>query len=385
MVAKKQTPKPTNIIAKLEGHFSKYVAAPADYHFVAALWAAMTYIYRSLDTVPYLCVTALTKRSGKTLFAVDILKPVCSMPLNATAMSGPVLWRKLEENNGGVLFADEAESLVSEAATKLRSALNIGYKRGQTVPIVVGGSVVDMPVFGPKCFVLIGDVNDTLRDRSIVLYMRRATPEAEANLTRYVSSRVEADAAVLGAELGEVMAEKAGAIIDVYHNHDGLNWLSARDAEIWLPLFAICEVIAPERIDELKRVATDLSADKTGDTMKFSASAAKDAEKLAERAEYCIKLMRDLYDLCGDKKYVLSSDAIGMLKAIPTAPWRRYKGRGINEQDIGYLMPTRYQAKNIKVATKPKQIVKRGWAKADLGEALRDIGLLVKEIEAAKE
>lgn len=371
-----------NVIAKLESYFGKYVSAPADYHFVAALWAAMTYVYRSMDTVPYLCVTSLTKRSGKTLFGIDLLRPVCSQPLNATAMSGPVLWRKLEANNGGVLFADEAEQLSSEAGSKLRSALNIGYKRGQTVPIVVGGEVVDMPVFGPKCFVLIGDTNDTLRDRSIVLYMRRATPEAASKLSRFVSVNVEAEAAALAKELGETMAELQAQVMEVYHNHAGLDWLSSRDAEIWLPLFAICEVIAPERVKELMRVATDLSADKSSDMMKFTGEAARDAEKLAERAEFCIKLISDLRDICGTRKYVLSEEAVKALHAIPTAPWRRYKGRGINDQDIGYLLPTRLQAKSIKIQSTPKQIVKRGWAKKDLETALSDMGLLMRELES---
>jgi hypothetical protein len=371
-----------SILAKLESYFSKYVAAPSDYHFVAALWASMTYIYRSLDTVPYLCVTAMTKRSGKTLFAVDLLGPVCSQAMNATGMSGPVLWRKMEENDGGVFFVDEAESLSSEAGSKLRSALNIGYKRGQTVPIVVGGKVVDMPVFGPKCFVLIGDVNDTLRDRSIVLYMRRATPEATSKLARFVSVNVEAEAAAIGAELGEVMAENAGAILEAYHNADSLEWLSARDAEIWLSLFAICSILAPERVEELKRIATDLSADKGSDAMKFSAESAQDAEKKAERAEYCVRLIKDLATICGARKYVTSEEVVGALKAIPTAPWRRYKGRGLNDQDIGYLLPPRMQAKNIKVATKPKQIVRRGWMKKDLDAALLDIGIIYTELDA---
>ncbi len=372
-----------NILSKLETYFSKYVAAPAEYHFVAALWASMTYIYRSLDTVPYLCVTALTKRSGKTLFAIDLLRPVCSMPINATAMSGPVLWRKLSDNNGGVTFTDEAETLSSEAGSKLRSALNVGYRRGQTVPIVVGGSVVDMPVFGPKCFVLIGDVNDTLRDRSIVLYMRRATPEATAKLERFVSVRVDAEASVLAAELGETMGELNAKIIEAYHNHKGLNWLPARDAEIWLPLFAICEAIAPERIPELTRIATDLAADKSSDTMKFSAEAAHDAENKAERVEFAVKLLNDLRSLCGANKFVLSETVVAALREIPTAPWRRYKGRGINDQDIGYLLPARLQAKSIKIQNQTKttkQIVRRGWWKKDIDAALAHIGELANEL-----
>lgn len=369
----------TNILSKLETYFAKYIAAPADYHFVAALWASMTYIYRSLDTVPYLCVTALTKRSGKTLFAVDLLRPVCSQAMNATGMTGPVLWRKMNEHNGGVLFVDEAESLSSEAGSKLRSALNIGYRRGQTVPVVVGGVVADMPVFGPKCFVLIGDVNDTLRDRSIVLYMKRANPEATAKLARFVSTNVEAEASVIATELGETMAEINARVIEVYHTHKGLNWLPARDAEIWLPLFAICEVIAPERVKELMRIATDLSADKSQDIMKFSAEAAHDAEKKAERIENCVRLLHDLRTICGPSKYVLSETVVPALKELATAPWRRYKGRGVTDQDIGYLLPPKMQAKNIKIQSTPKQIVRRGWTKKDIDAALADIGALADE------
>lgn len=372
----------SNIIAKMEAFLSKYAAAPTEYYLVASLWAAMTHLYRQLDTVPYLCVTSLTKRSGKTLFAADLLRPLCHKPINATAMTASTLYRKLDANNGGVLFADEAETMASESSNKLRSVLNIGYKRGQTVSVTVpGGDVQEFPVFGPKCFILIGDVNDTLRDRSIVMYMRRATPERMMQLTRFVSTVVETEALQLVTELGDVIAEKQAEILNVYRTHAGLTWLPARDAEIWLSLFAICQVICPERMDELTRAATDMAADKSQDVQAYSAEAARNAEKLAERAEFCVRLIRDLSDLAKGQKYILSDDAVTALKNIPTGPWRRYKGRGINDQDIGYLLPTRLLAKNIKVASKPKQIVRRGWMKKDLDAALANLNALVAELE----
>lgn len=371
--------KPTSIIAKIEQYFAKYVSAPAEYHFVAALWSAMTYIYRELDTVPYLCLTSLTKRSGKTMFGIDLLRKVCSQPLDASGMSGPVLYRKLRENDGGVLFADEAEGMSSGASGKLRTSLNTGYKRGQTMPVVQGNSVIDMPVFGPKCFVLIGDVHDTLRDRSIVFYMRRATPEQMVGLSRYVSTVAEAEAAELATELGTVMADKASEILDVYRSHKGIDWLSSRDAEIWLSLFAICEVLEPTRVRELMRVSTDISADKTQELVKFSAQTAKDAEEKANRAEHCARLIQDMASLLKGRKYILSEEVVNALKELPTAPWRRYRGRGLNDQDIGYLLPTRLQAKNIKVQAKP-QIVRRGWTKKDIDAAMQDIGAVIADV-----
>lgn len=375
-----------SIITKLETFFAKYVAAPSEYHFVAALWAAMTYVYRELDTVPYLAITSLTKRSGKTLFGIDLLRHVCNMPMNATGMSGPVLYRKLEANNGGVLFADEAEMMASEATGKLRMAVNLGYKRGQTMPVAVpGGGVDDMPVFGPKCFVLIGDVNDTLRDRSIVFYMRRATPQQELTLARFVSGTVEAEAAELATELAEVMKEVSGKVMEIYREHPGLDWLSSRDAEIWLSLFAICQVLAPSRMNELTRAAMDIATDKTQERASYSADAAKSAEKRAERAEYCVRLLRDLSTIMKGRKHVLSEEVVAALKELATSPWRRYKGRGVTDQDIGYLLPPRLQAKNIKVATKPKPIVRRGWTKKDIDVAIQDIGGLLSELDATAE
>lgn len=372
-----------NILARIESYFSKYVAAPAEYHFVAALWAAMTYVYRELDTVPYLCVGALTKRSGKTLFAIDLLRPICNQALNATGMSGPVLYRMLHKNDGGVLFSDEAERLASEAAGKLREAMNIGYKRGQTYPVVVGGDIVHMPVFGPKCFVLIGDVNDTLRDRSIIFMMRRATPDQEMKLARFVSTNVEAEATEIAVDLKQIMADNRAAIVDAYRSHEGLEWLRSRDAEIWLSLFAICQLLAPDRVAELTRISTDLCADKTGDTVKYNADAAASAEKRAERAEYCVRLIRDLVTVIGENKNLFSADVVTALKALPTAPWRRYKGRGLTDQDIGFLLPPRLRAKNIRTNAKRDgkgQQVRRGWVKADLDAALKDMGGLLSEL-----
>lgn len=376
-----------NIISKMEAYFAKYVSAPKEYYFVASLWAAMTHIYKDLDTVPYLTVTALTKRSGKTLFTVDLLKKLCFKALDATGMTGSVLYRLLEKEQGGVLVSDEAESMGSEASGSLRRALNIGFKRGATYPVTIGGEVVQMPTFGPKAFVLIGEVNDTLRDRSIVFYMKRATPDQSAKLARYVSTVVEGEALELITELGEVMAERRAEIIEAFRNHEGLNWMSNdRDAEIWLPLFVIAQVLCPERVKELTSAAADMCADKTQVAVNYNAAEAKDAEKKAERAEFAVRLLTDLAGMvkAGDR-YILTDGLVDALKALPTGPWRRYKGRGINEQDIGYLLPGRLGSKNIKVATKPKQIVRKGWMKADILANLKDLTGLADEIKNAAE
>src|SRR5207247_3545549 len=68
--------------------------------------------------------------------------------------------------------------------TLFRSVLNGGYRKGATVT----RRGLTYAVYSPKVFILIGDVFDTLRDRSIVIEMWRGRSEEH---TSELQSRVE--------------------------------------------------------------------------------------------------------------------------------------------------------------------------------------------------
>lgn len=284
-----------------------------------------------------------------------------SNPRLAAAMTPATIFRSIRDEKP-TLFIDEAEDRGGEAADTMRSVLNVGYRRGATIPRVGKNGVEHWPAYCPKVFILIGDVNPTLRDRSIVMRMQRGEPK-----TRFVFDHAQAEGNELGVRAKATVDESKPKLLDTYTQHKGLTFLMDRDEEIWLPLFAICEVLAPKRIAELQRIAVDLSTEKTQEARGMSDGT---AERNAEDDEYSKRLVRDLWTVLNGDRFVLTEQALRALHAIPTAPWRKFRGDDGLTSIAMAAMLDRYgvRPKSIKVA---KNKVQRGYKKEDVARAVK--------------
>src|SRR4029078_981440 len=228
-----------------------------------ALWIIGTHCYEWFDAFPYLVITSATKRSGKTRLS-EMISFASRNPQNLAAMTGPTMFRAIAKGPVTII-ADEAETLSSEAATTMRATLNVGYRKGQAIPRTgAGGEMEYFDTYCPKIFILIGDVYDTLRDRSIVLTMHRQEPPR-----RFIRSVAESDGATLRKEIQATVKDRLDDIATAFHDHPGLPFLFDRDEEIWTALFCVCEVLAPELVTELQSVAVDLATEKTAEARKY--------------------------------------------------------------------------------------------------------------------
>lgn len=332
------TTKPLNIIARIEQYLASYVHFDnPDCAFTAALWAAATHLWPHFDAFPYLVVTSATKQSGKTLFGIDLMSFLCANSVNLGGMTPAVAFRTIDQDKP-TLHIDEAETLNNEAATDLRAALNMGYKKGSKFRRAAAGKkgTIEFEVYCPKIFVLIGDVYDTLRDRSIMFRMVRAKPAR-----RFIRAIAESEGNAFRDELAKLAIDVTAPVVDSYHSYPDLDYLSSRDEEIWRPLFAVCTALAPSRIPELQRVAVDLSTEKTGESRSFVTLLS--AEKEAMDHQYGERLLRDLATVIGKHRSIFTADAITALKAVPTMPWRKFRGRqdqggGLTPIDMSNLL-----------------------------------------------
>lgn len=355
-----------------------YVALPdprwAD---VLALWAMGTWVYASMfDAYPYLIVTAATKRAGKTRLGVEVLPRLCYNATSTGAITPAMLYRSIEadSDSGITLTFDESERLFNEGSG-LREFLNMGYRKGQT--IMRGGTdgeIQKFRVYCPKLFVLIGDVYDTLRDRSIVIELMRADYSAQRALTVYRESTVEAEAArILAGVTCDSMAELIGNPDLDQAFLDGLEFLDSRDAEIWSPIFAMAQSVCPDKLQSIRRVAADLAAAKTADARKAAELRMHEAEKQQEA--YGERALRDLSRVMAGKKVLSSDAAVAAMKDIDTAPWRMYRGSGLTAVVLAQLLSP-FGVKP-KVARMPKggpSAVLRGYQAADVKAALVKLG-----------
>lgn len=357
--------KPIDVLAALLAYLRKYVIFPnTDAEFAVALWIAATFHWPQFDAFPYLVITSATKRSGKTRLGIDLCGFTASNARAYTALTPATVFKSIRDEHPTLLF-DEAEKLSNSSDMTMRQVLNAGYRKGGNVPRLDAESetgITEWPVYCPKLFVLIGDVNDTLRDRSIVLWMRRAR-EGELQ-TRFIYRVAQDEGRAIQEDLADVAGEIAGAVLNAYETL-ALPFLPDRDEEIWLPLFAVCHAYAPERERELRRIAVDLSADKTRDAAYFREL--EGVESDVEADEYRRRLLRDLAAVMDGHRVMFTADVIRALRAIEVAPWRKFKGDGLTPESMADLLsPCQVRPRLLKIRGKAA----RGYRREDVRAAL---------------
>lgn len=338
------------LLHKVRQFLTYYMTFSVDtYADICSLWAIGSHVFKSFDAFPYMVITAATKRSGKTRLA-ELLAMVSYNPQFFAAMTPSAMFHII--GDGATIFFDEAEELSSEAAGVMRSVLNVGYRRGQTVPRMAGNEVVKYEVYSPKAFILIGDVHDTLRDRSIVIEMIRTTPP---NIFRFTEAEEMAKQAMSGFDSKALATwcDNGARKIDPY------SFLEGREAEIWTPILALAEYFKLD-INRIAAAAADMASLKASTDAKRFAALRQSAEKKASQDGFNTQAMKDLaFVLNRDGvKAIHTETAIQAMKAIPTSPWRTYKGDGLSAVMLSDLVsPFGVVSKNIRIGS----LVKRGF------------------------
>lgn len=380
------------IIERMEAYLLNYVTfEDSRVALVLALWSAASHIFETFDAFPYVVITSMTKRSGKTRTSELIGMLSCNSQ-NFAAMTASTLFRVINQNTGNMfcpeesrktptIIFDEAEMLSSESASTMRAVLNVGYRKGQTIPRTVGNEVVFYNTYCPKVFVLIGDVYDTLRDRSVVISLVRAEPKKRF---RFEEAKADADALKV-----DILAELkkphiVEGIAETYKNVEA-KYLSDRDEEIWSALLAIGAVLLPtDRFEGLQRTAVDLCASKTAEKRRYTTLDMFDTE--AENDEYAVKLLKDVWvafqdRICVDGKTIAvspldqleSSEILKRLYALPLAPWRKFRGDGLTVNTLADLL-SRFAVipANLRIRGKANT-VRRGYKRRDVENAIAKI------------
>lgn len=140
-----------------------------------------------------------------------------------------------------------------------------------------------------------------------------------------------------------------------------------------MPLFSLARVFCPSRIEELSRCAVDIATEKTADSKRYTVL---ESEDTAADNEYAQRLLMDLYALFTvHGKAIGSAEAIELLKAIPTAPWRKFRGQGIRIHDMANML-SRFGVRPVRIAKgsgRGNQKFLRGYRSADIETAVKKL------------
>lgn len=145
-----------------------------------ALWVAHTYAFKAAEYTPYLSIESPEKRSGKSRL-LDVLEMLVREPWKSDHATPAAAVRKVDSLQPTLLL-DEVDTIFggdgSEYKETMRGMLNGGFHLGGAFSACVGqGANIeykDFSSFCPKALAGIGQLPDTIRDRSLRIQMQRA-------------------------------------------------------------------------------------------------------------------------------------------------------------------------------------------------------------------
>jgi len=217
---------------------------------------------------------------------------------------------------------------------------------------------------------MIGDPYASLRDRCIIIEMTRlrdaSREELQTDKARAAAREIELDVdAVLQPRLEEIRHAW------MYYGdlYDSLRFLRDRDREIWQPLFALCRVLAPERIHELEECAIDLATLKTRKAKRLKDLA--DEEERRQHEEYGELAIEHCLLVMGDRDRMGTTELVGGLQAMHLGPWRTYLGDGLTAHALaGLLKPFNIEPNVIRIKSKTEDnSTVRGYLRSDFVRA----------------
>jgi hypothetical protein len=306
------------LLAALVEFLRDYVVMTSAQADAVALWAAHTHALDASETTPFLDVTSPEKQCGKTRL-LDALELVVARPWRTIMPSEAVLFRKIDAVSP-TLMLDECDAIFdkSNGSTEpLRALLNAGNRRGTAVPRCVGPKqqLVDFAIFCPKALSGIGDIPDTVRDRSIVIRLKRKRADERARRFRYREALELAEPIQLElaswaqdatTDLAEARPEVPAALDD-------------RAEEAWEPLLAIALFAGADWPERARISALELSGGK-----------ASADEALG------VWLLRDIHDVFtregGDR--LSSATLAASLNEIETSPWGDIRGKPLDPRGL---------------------------------------------------
>ena len=339
---------------RLTDLFRRFAVLPDHGAEVLTLWTLFTYCLDLFHVAPRLDLASPEKRCGKTT-VLSLLRQVTFHAVLASGISPAAIFRVIAAHKPTLLI-DEMDTFI-EANEELRGILNSGHTRDAATIIRCDGDTHE-----PKCFSTwaayafahIGNIPDTLEDRSIRLPMVRKLPGEKVASLRQTGPT----AGALQAELGALVRQIARWIEDhsaqiTLANPSPIADLGDRAMDNWMPLLSIAEVLGGTWPERARKAALALSG-----------QAATDNESLK------VDLLRDIQGVYEDtgRDRLASAELCNALVLLDERPWGTWKhGKPMTAAQLARLL------KPFCVASKTIRFEGQGTAKGYFLDDLQEV------------
>lgn len=251
------------LLETLSSTISKYVIVTPEQADAISLWSLHTHVHDAFDVSPMLVPKSAQKRSGKSRLA-QVLERTVARPLLVSGIRPAALLRIIEMSVPTLLL-DEMDAAMKrdrEMAEALRGIINSAFNRAgarfiMNVPTPGGGfEPRQFSTWAPLLLSDIGDLPDTVRDRSIEIEMVRKRPEEKVQRLRLKDGN---DLNVLGRKSARWARDNLEILRTATPQIP--SGLGDRAADAWEPLFAIADLARSDWPLRARQAALTLSGE----------------------------------------------------------------------------------------------------------------------------
>ncbi|WP_411081774.1 DUF3631 domain-containing protein [Streptomyces sp. cmx-18-6] len=311
---------------ELRTALARFVVLPSEQALDATvLWIAATHLQQVWQHAPRLAVVGPAKRCGKSRL-LDLLTETVHKPVITVNSTAAAIFRSISDEPP-TLLVDEADTIfgspkVAEKNEEMRGLLNAGHQRGRPVLRVVGKEHTphSFATFAMAALAGIGDLPDTIMDRSVVIRMRRRA-EGE-QVSPYRTRRVSPALRSLRAHLARWTASVAEQALHLEPKMP----VEDRAADTWEPLVIVADLAGgtwPERA----RTACEQMVTAEAQAEEDNPS---NARILAD--------IRRAFAAAGDPESVSTDALLYRLNSEPEAPWAEAGRGGLSPRALAGLL-----------------------------------------------
>ncbi|MBB0228448.1 DUF3631 domain-containing protein, partial [Streptomyces calidiresistens] len=315
------------LLNELRRRISRFVILPSEQVLDAVtLWVAATHLQTAWQHAPRLAIVGPVKRCGKSRL-LDVVTETVHAPLITVNASAAAIFRSITEDEPPTLLVDEADTLfgsqkVAERNEDLRGLLNAGHQRNRPTLRVTGPNhdVATFPTFAMAALAGIGDLPDTIMDRSVVVRMRR-----RAGAEKVAAFRTARDTPALH-HLRDRLTAWLRPLRTEAMNAEPAMPVEDRAADTWEPLVIVADLAGGQWPDAARTACRAMSAHEA------------DQDEDSGLRVRILADIRRVFAHEGDPAVLRTSRLIEALRADGEAPWAEHGAHGLTPRGLQLLL-----------------------------------------------
>jgi putative DNA primase/helicase len=321
------------LLDEVETTVRRHAIVPKESAAAIALWIMYAWVFDAFDTSPILTLVSPEKRCGKTR-VIGVVTGLTPRALGSSNLSSAVVYRAIEEHHP-TLIIDEGDSFMDDK-DDLRGILNSGHTRwgASVLRIVEVGGEHKMKAFStwaPKCIARIGNLPDTLADRSVIVPMKRKTPDEKVEKIK--NPRQSQSFLFIRRMLARWAADNQMKLPGAPPSMPKLN---DRAADNWEVLISIADLVGGDWPTKAREAAVVISGGDAGDSESVKTT-----------------LLSDINDLFKEQKSakLFSSTIVDHLASMDDRPWPEWKnGKAMTKVQLARMLkPFKIKSKTVRI------------------------------------